>query len=70
LSFSFVPKFFLGLNQEGRKRYDGDIRVNWEVINNLNLSLQFYSNFDNQALQGSNTNFDYGMVFNVGYKLK
>ncbi|RPA68884.1 DUF481 domain-containing protein [Cyclobacteriaceae bacterium YHN15] len=70
LSFSFVPKFFLGLNQEGRKRYDGDIRVNWEVINNLNLSLQFYSNFDNRALEGSNTNFDYGMVFNVGYKLK
>jgi hypothetical protein len=70
LSFSIVPKFFFGLNQDGRKRYDGDIRVNWEVISNLNLGLQFYSNFDNQALEGSNTNFDYGMVFNVGYKLK
>jgi len=70
LSFSIVPKFFLGLNQDGRKRYDGDIRVNWEVISNLNLGLQFYSNFDNQALEGSNTNFDYGIVFNVGYKLK
>ena len=45
LSFSIVPKFFLGLNQGGRKRYDGDIRVNWEVISNLNLGLQFYSNF-------------------------
>ncbi|MFD2201781.1 DUF481 domain-containing protein [Shivajiella indica] len=70
LSFSIVPKYFVGLNQGGRKRYDGDTRVNWEVIKNLNLSLQFYSSFDSQALEGSNTNFDYGVIFNIGYKLK
>jgi hypothetical protein len=70
LSFTVFPKAFLGLNQNGRKRFDGDIRVNWEVISNLDLGLQLYSNFDNQALEGSNTNFDYGIVFNVGYKFK
>jgi hypothetical protein len=70
LSFTFFPKAFFGLNQDGRKRFDGETRVNWEVISNLDLGLQFYANFDNQALEGSNTNFDYGIVFNVGYKFK
>ena len=70
LSFTVFPKFFLGLNQNGRKRFDGDARVNWEVINNLDLGLQFYASYDNQALAGSTTNFDYGIVFNVGYKFK
>jgi hypothetical protein len=70
LSFSLAPKYFIGLNQDGRKRFDGDFRVNWEVIRNLNLSIQFYTNYDNRALEGSNANFDYGTVFNVGYKFK
>jgi hypothetical protein len=70
LSFTIFPKFFFGLNQDGRKRFDGETRVNWEVIKNLDLGLQFYANYDNQALEGSNTNFDYGIVFNIGYKLK
>lgn len=70
LSFTVFPKAFLGLNQNGRKRFDGETRVNWEVISNLDLGLQFYASYDNQALEGSNTNFDYGIVFNVGYKFK
>jgi hypothetical protein len=70
LSFSLFPKFFFGVNQNGRQRFDGEARVNWEVIRNLDLGLQFYSNYDNQALEGSNTNFDYGVIFNVGYKFK
>lgn len=70
LSFTVFPKAFLGLNQNGRKRFDGETRVNWEVIKNLDLGLQFYASYDNQALEGSNTNFDYGIVFNVGYKFK
>ncbi|WP_113925964.1 DUF481 domain-containing protein [Cognataquiflexum aquatile] len=70
LSFTVFPKAFLGLNQNGRKRFDGETRINWEVIKNLDLGLQFYASYDNQALEGSNTNFDYGIVFNVGYKFK
>lgn len=70
LSFTVFPKAFFGLKQNGRKRFDGETRVNWEVISNLDLGLQFYASYDNQALEGSNTNFDYGIVFNVGYKFK
>ncbi|MCH6233223.1 DUF481 domain-containing protein [Cognataquiflexum rubidum] len=70
LSFTVFPKAFFGLKQDGRKRFDGETRVNWEVIRNLDLGLQFYASYDNQALAGSTTNFDYGIVFNVGYKFK
>jgi hypothetical protein len=61
---------YFGINQDGRKRFDGETRINWEVISNLNLGLQFYSSFDNASLGGSSNNYDYGIVFNVGYKLK
>lgn len=70
LSFTFFPKAFLGLNQNGRTRFDSDTNIDWEIINNLNLGLQFYASFDSQALEGSTTNFDYGIVFNIGYKFK
>ncbi len=70
LSFTFFPKAFFGLNQGGRKRFDGDTNIDWEVIRNLNLGLQFYASYDSQTLEGSNTNFDFGIVFNVGYKFK
>ncbi|WP_194776209.1 DUF481 domain-containing protein [Pararhodonellum marinum] len=70
LQFVFNPRVFFGVNQDGRLRFDGDITVNWEVINNLNLGIQTYTNYDNRALEGSNTNFDYGLVLNIGYKFK
>lgn len=70
IQIAFTSGLFFGLNQDGRKRFDGETRINWEVISNLNLSLQFYSSFDNASLAGSANDFDYGVVFNVGYKLK
>jgi hypothetical protein len=70
IQVTFTSGVYFGLNQDGRKRFDGETRLNWEAVSNLNLSLQFYSSYDNASLAGSNNNFDYGIVFNVGYKLK
>lgn len=70
IQVSFISGMYFGINQDGRKRFDGETRINWEVISNLNLGLQFYSSFDNASLGGSSNNYDYGIVFNVGYKLK
>lgn len=70
IQISFNSGMFFGINQGGRKRFDGETRINWEVISNLNFGLQFYSSFDNASLGGSSNNYDYGIVFNVGYKLK
>jgi hypothetical protein len=70
IQVTFTSGVFFGLNQGGRIRFDGETRLNWEVISNLNLSLQFYSSYDNASLAGSANSFDYGLVFNVGYKLK
>lgn len=70
IQISFTSGMYFGINQDGRKRFDGETRINWEVVSNLNLGLQFYSSFDNASLGGSSNNYDYGIVFNVGYKLK
>lgn len=70
IQISFISGMYFGIDQGGRKRFDGETRINWEVISNLNLGLQFYSNFDNASLGGGSNNYDYGVVFNVGFKLK
>lgn len=71
LQFSINQSVFFGISQEGRIRADGNYRVNWEIVSNFIVGLQFYFNSDNKELAGSEeNNFDYSTVFNLGYKLK
>ncbi|MFC4872727.1 DUF481 domain-containing protein [Negadavirga shengliensis] len=68
ISFSTSQTLFIGLIQSGRYRNDGETRINWKIINNIDLGINFYNNFDNRPpLEIRNTNFDYGLVFNLGY---
>jgi hypothetical protein len=68
ISFSTSQTLFIGLTQSGRYRNDGETRINWKIYNNIDLGINFYNNFDNRPpLEIRNTNFDYGLVFNLGY---
>jgi hypothetical protein len=72
ISVSLNQNLFYGIDQNNRIRYDGETRIDYEIIKDLKLGFQFYLNLDSQPLNteidqiGSNT--DYGMVFNVGYR--
>lgn len=68
ISFSTNQTFFIGLTQSGRYRNDGETRINWRILNNIDLGINFYNNFDNRPpLEIRDTNFDYGLVCNLGF---
>jgi len=61
-------KVYFGVTESGRIRNDANLAVDWEIISDFTLGISVYSNYDNMASESSTSNFDYGLVFNVGYK--
>ena len=61
-------KAYFGVTETGRVRNDANITIDWEVINDFTLGINLYSNYDNLSPETSTSNFDYGVVLNVGYK--
>jgi hypothetical protein len=68
IDLTFTQSVYFSLSQKGRVRNDGQLTVNWEMIEDLTLGLTFYNNYDNQSPVAGSRNFDYGIVFNIGYK--
>lgn len=60
--------FYVSLSQKGRLRNDGQLTINWEIIDDLMLGLTYYNSFDNQPPTNLSQKFDYGLVFNISYK--
>lgn len=67
INFRTTQAFFKGLSQWGRIRNDGNTRLSWTVIEDLDLSLNFYNNYDNQSPAETQSRFDYGLVFEIGF---
>jgi hypothetical protein len=68
INFRTTQSFFAGISQWGRIRNDGNTRLSWTVINNLDLGLNFYNNYDNQSPAETQSRFDYGLVFEIGFQ--
>lgn len=60
--------FFISLTQKGRIRQDGQLTVNWKLIQDFYINLQFYHNYDNQPPGQNSEKLDYGVVFGLSYK--
>lgn len=68
IQLQLSQKMFFGVTQKGRIRNDANFNVNWSVIHDFTIGINIYANFDNQAAESSSSNFDFGVVLNVGYK--
>ena len=68
INFRTTQSLFTGLTQLGRFRNDGSTRLSWTVINDFQVGLNFYNNFDNQSPAEFQSRFDYGLVFEVGFQ--
>jgi len=66
LSLSFNQKGYASINEE-RYRLDGDLNLTWEMIEDLDLNISFYSNFDSRPPTGDNNQLDYGTVLGVRF---
>lgn len=65
--FDLTESFYYSLSESGRFRNDGSTNLKWEIINDLDLSLNFYSNYDSRPPGEEGKNFDFGITFGVNY---
>jgi hypothetical protein len=68
ITISFVESAFISLSEEGRVRLDGDINLDYEIINDFYISFQFYHNVDTRSPGTGEPNGDYGFVAGLRYK--
>ena len=59
--------FYYSMTQKGRFRNDGQTDLTWEIINDLNLTLSFYNNFDTQPPTEGSRKLDYGILVSFSY---
>lgn len=67
IKFNFAQTFYYSLSQKDRFRSDGDSNLSWEIFNDFNLTLTFYTNYDSKPPVPEYPQFDYGIVFGVSY---
>ena len=68
ITLSFYESMFVGLKDASRIRLDGDITLDYEIITDFSVSLQFYHNYDSRAPATDVPNVDYGFVSGLRYK--
>ena len=66
IQISSSQTVFFGLTQKGRIRYSGNTSFSWQIIRYFYLTINPYTNFDNQSSEISN--FDFGVSVSVSYK--
>lgn len=67
IQISSTQAAYFGLTQFGRVRIEGNTSFSWELIRYFYITLNPYTNFDNQPPAGSNK-YDYGVVLSITYK--
>src|SRR5688572_16163393 len=58
---------FFSISQE-RIRYTGDLSVNWEMVEDLDLKLSFYVDYDSRLPGQESANSDFGTVISVAFE--
>ncbi len=67
INMDIAQTFYYSLSQSGRFRTDGDASLNWEIIDDFNLSLGFYNNYDSKPPAAESKQFDFGVNFGLSY---
>ena len=69
LDWSNTLQIIPSLTDKGRVRGEFDTSLKWEMINDLNWALTFYSSYDNKPQSGAaNATIDYGVNTNLVYE--
>ena len=67
LSFKIAQTFYYNLSQNDRFRIDGQASLGWEIVDDLNLNLSFYNNYDSKPPAVESEKFDFGVTFGLSY---
>jgi hypothetical protein len=67
LDFAGQAIYYHSLSESGRHRYDARLNLNYELIKNFKIGLQFLYNFDSEPLDPTSERTDRSTSFTVGY---
>lgn len=70
LSTSTTLTYYGGITETGRQRWDISTNIQWEFINNFNLQLAFYYDYDNKVIEDKPSNTNYGTTISLILDLK
>lgn len=68
ISLSFNESMFVSVTEKDRLRLDGNINLDYEIISDFYINLQFYHNYDSRSPATGDPNIDYGFVAGLRYK--
>lgn len=68
LQLNVYQTLYVSLSQSGRIRYDGSASINYELIHNFYLGLNFYTYFDSRPPEVNSSKVDYGTALTISYK--
>jgi hypothetical protein len=68
MNLQSTQNLYFSLSQKGRIRHDGQIKLSWEIINDLSINITLYDNYDSRPPGGATANdLDFGVVFGLTY---
>ena len=59
--------YYPSITEEGRYRFDLDLKVRYEVFSDFFFDVSYYYNFDNQPPSGTGAKKDFGIVTSIGW---
>ena len=63
---SFV-NWYPSFTVDGRHRFETELQIRFELLNNLFLEFKIYGNFDNKPVSTSSSSSDYGLISSFTY---
>lgn len=67
LELSSMAIYYYGLTDSGRRRSDVRMKLDYEVVENFTVGLEFVYSHDNEPLNATGDENDHSIVLNVGY---
>lgn len=66
LDIALIGNLYPSLTEGGRVRADTDLRIRWELVNDLFWDVTAFGTYDNESARGAE--FDYGITTGLGWK--
>lgn len=66
MNLDFVLNLYPSLTDSGRLRSSSDLRLRWELIEDLFFDITAYGSYDNKA--EANNDIDYGVTTGLGWE--
>jgi hypothetical protein len=68
ITIAMSQGIYVSLSQRGRIRNEGDLDINWELIDDFSINISLYHYYDRKSPGTNTSKTDYGFVTGLNYK--